>query len=365
MNTIKVIDLYEQVNDGLIISDIELQRAIVYDEDKQAKVIDSLNIGVPLPAIYLWKNADGRHEVLDGKQRIEAIKKFLQNDLQYNGRIWREWDADFQQRIRNVELTIIECSGDDDLKRKIFNRINTLGVPLTEYEVLNGLFHGRYLDELTDHYNQDPVYKKVLKEEATERGNNRLTMLYYILECRHGRRYSRKELQDYVESMQQESIESDIKVIKPRFKMILDIFGQKSPVSRKDLLRIARENLNYRAQWLPHKDAIQKALARYIKSDNYKQSPTKFDDIMAVINAEVQSITLDPRRLFTAEQKQQLLDKQTPVEGKYRCAHCPNLFYPEELTVDHITPWSKGGRTELSNAQLLCRACNSSKGNKQ
>lgn len=364
MNKIKVIDLYEQVNDGRIISDIELQRAIVYDEDKQAKVIDSLNIGVPLPAIYLWKNADGRYEVLDGKQRIEAIKKFLQNDLPYDGHIWREWDSEFQLRIKNVELTIIECSGDDELKRKIFNRINTLGVPLTEYEVLNGLFHGLYLDELTDHYVQDPVYKKVLNEETTDRGKNKLAMLYYILQCKYDRKPSKKELQDYIESVQHQSIENDIRIIKPLFKLILDVFGQKSPVSRKDLLRIARENRNCRAQWLPHKDAIQKALTRYIKSEEYKNSPTKFDDIMAVINAQVDSIPLDSRRLFTADQKQQLLDKQTPADGKYLCAKCGNHFFANELTVDHVNPWSKGGRTELSNAQLLCRPCNSSKGNK-
>lgn len=364
MDKITVQDLYEQVNDGRIISDIELQRAIVYDEEKQSKVIDSLNVGVPLPAIYLWKNEDGRYEVLDGKQRIEAIKKFLQNDLQYDGHIWREWSVDFQQRIKSVELTIIECSGNDELKRKIFNRINTLGVPLSEYEVLNGLFHGLYLDELTDHYTQDPVYRKVLNEETTDRGKNRLTMLYYILQCKYGHKYSKSELHDYMKSTQSQSIENDIRIIKPLFKLILDVFGTKSPVRTKDLLRIAMENRNCRAQWLPYKDAIQKELRKFLKTEDYKNSHTKYDDIMAVVSAQVKRITLDPRRLFSADHKQSLLDQQTPVDGKYLCAECGNYFYPEELTVDHIKPWSKGGRTELSNAQLLCRPCNSSKGNR-
>lgn len=31
------------------------------------------------------------------------------------------------------------------------------------------------------------------------------------------------------------------------------------------------------------------------------------------------------------------------------------------LTMDHITPWSKGGRTELENLQLLCEPCNVAK----
>ena len=75
-------DLYEKVVNGIIISDIELQRAIVYDKDKQALVIDSIYHDIPLPAFYLWQREDGKLEVLDGKQRIEAIKKFIEEKQQ-------------------------------------------------------------------------------------------------------------------------------------------------------------------------------------------------------------------------------------------------------------------------------------------
>lgn len=53
MMTVK--ELYEKVVNGIIISDIELQRAIVYDAEKQALVIDSIYRGIPLPAFYLWE----------------------------------------------------------------------------------------------------------------------------------------------------------------------------------------------------------------------------------------------------------------------------------------------------------------------
>lgn len=362
MDKISVIDLYNAVNDGRIKSDIELQRAIVYDADKQAMVIDSLYHGIPLPAIYLWKNADGSFEVLDGKQRIEAIKKFLQNDLTYDGYIWREWgqhNPTFQQFIKDVELTVIECCGDDNLKRQIFNRINTLGVPLSKYEVLNGLFHGLYLEELTDHYTQDPIYKKVLKEESVDRGNNKYVLIQYILYTRLGRKPTPKEIDDYLSDMKDVSIAADIKVIKPLFKFITDIFGGSSPVKRDFLLRLAYENRDKRAIWLQHKDSIQKNLKTYIKSDDYKKSPTKYKDIVDLINAQVGGVILDPRRLFSEVQKQQLLDRLTPDEkGMYECAECHQRFYAEEMSVDHITPWSLGGRTELSNGRLTCRPCN-------
>ena len=44
------------------------------------------------------------------------------------------------------------------------------------------------------------------------------------------------------------------------------------------------------------------------------------------------------------------------------CAGCLHHFPFRNLTVDHITPRSKGGTDHLDNLQLLCSACNSSKG---
>lgn len=50
----------------------------------------------------------------------------------------------------------------------------------------------------------------------------------------------------------------------------------------------------------------------------------------------------------------------------YSCCICgasPAKDPSVELHVDHITPWSKGGSTELNNLQTLCRDCNLGKGN--
>ena len=64
----RIKDLYNQIRDGKIKSDISLQREIVYSEEKQVLVIDSLVKGIPLPAFYLWKNNKGILEVLDGDE---------------------------------------------------------------------------------------------------------------------------------------------------------------------------------------------------------------------------------------------------------------------------------------------------------
>lgn len=48
----------------------------------------------------------------------------------------------------------------------------------------------------------------------------------------------------------------------------------------------------------------------------------------------------------------------------FRCQACGASGKDVELHVDHIIPVSKGGKTELSNLQTLCRDCNLGKGNR-
>ena len=48
-------------------------------------------------------------------------------------------------------------------------------------------------------------------------------------------------------------------------------------------------------------------------------------------------------------------------QGGY-CFGCRTHFYPQHLTVDHIIARSKGGTDHISNLQLLCGSCNSTKG---
>ena len=46
----------------------------------------------------------------------------------------------------------------------------------------------------------------------------------------------------------------------------------------------------------------------------------------------------------------------------HKCVYCGETFEFSEMHADHITPWSKGGKTVPDNCQMLCRDCNLKKG---
>lgn len=46
---------------------------------------------------------------------------------------------------------------------------------------------------------------------------------------------------------------------------------------------------------------------------------------------------------------------------RHQCVKCGAT---EELTLDHIIPWSKGGEHTVENLQTMCRRCNCTKGNR-
>jgi hypothetical protein len=66
----------------------------------------------------------------------------------------------------------------------------------------------------------------------------------------------------------------------------------------------------------------------------------------------------DEQRGFTIEQRRLIWHS----EDRKRCPGCSASLSWTNFTIDHIKPHALGGKSTLSNAALLCRACNSRKG---
>jgi hypothetical protein len=68
----------------------------------------------------------------------------------------------------------------------------------------------------------------------------------------------------------------------------------------------------------------------------------------------------DEKRTFSAEQRRILWNS----EDQRLCPRCKKPLRWEDVSVDHVRAYTKGGRTTISNAQLMHRHCNSSKGSR-
>ena len=44
-------------------------------------------------------------------------------------------------------------------------------------------------------------------------------------------------------------------------------------------------------------------------------------------------------------------------------ANAKRIYDFKEMEADHVTAWSKGGATDISNCQMLCKSHNRAKGN--
>ena len=80
-------------------------------------------------------------------------------------------------------------------------------------------------------------------------------------------------------------------------------------------------------------------------------------------------------RIFEESTKKKVYNLQTAEAKKKGISNCPlcaignnnnrtRIYFLSEMDADHVTAWSKGGSTDISNCQMLCKTHNRSKGNK-
>lgn len=67
---------------------------------------------------------------------------------------------------------------------------------------------------------------------------------------------------------------------------------------------------------------------------------------------------LEPIILVSRLKIKEELRNEIFERDSYKCRFCGN---EKDLCIDHILPFSKGGKTEKNNLQILCKECNLSK----
>ncbi len=112
--------------------------------------------------------------------------------------------------------------------------------------------------------------------------------------------------------------------------------------------------------YAPNKDKIQKSMIEGFFRWAANQRLKYEEDIIDEIDSFCKNVYAKNLSWLNNKHKYKFLIKVIERDGGY-CKHC-NIT--KTLSLDHIIPRSKGGLDEINNLQILCRSCNSSKGNK-
>lgn len=145
------IDVIRRIDKGRFVMDPDFQRAFVWDPKKQSRLIESILLRIPLPTFYVAEDKDGRLIVVDGRQRLTTLQRFLKDELrlvlpdreELKGKKFSELDPRLQNRIEDCQLLfyIIDHTVPERARLDIFERVNG-GEVLTRQQMRNAIYNG-------------------------------------------------------------------------------------------------------------------------------------------------------------------------------------------------------------------------------
>jgi len=397
-NNFTVSNLKYMFESGTLILRPDYQRGSVWKDNQRSYFIDSLLRGIPIPKILLeLKYIDDGiiHYVLDGQQRLSTIFNFINKKYkltkwcpEHRGKYFDELPISERTKILSYNFsTDIVIEGTNEEIRDIYVRLNTGGVKLNDQEIRYAKYNGEFKQlvyelEKNHYFSKIGMFNEMQVVQMHESKFISSILMFIINNDVH--KDDKRNFERYYEQFDKSFPDKDKvktvfeKVYKEITKILPDInttiFKEQSrfyPLFtafyhyiygdytlgldidnvRRLLLDI---HLNYENKEMPiFRDFYDSTSAHTNNVKNRKIARNIIIDVLSVAY-----IVKDSVRLFSEYQKQYLWHKS---EDKI-CCLCNNIILSyKDVHVDHIIPWTNGGKTILENAQITHSSCNLSK----
>lgn len=139
----------------------EYQRKLAWKPQQQSEFIESLLVGLPIPFLFFYQMPDGRMEIVDGSQRMRAMRAFLKEELrlsdlvlvpELNGFSFADLPEDRRNKLEDVTIRtiVLDTSTDPSTRAEMFARINKSGTVANEAEIRRGSLPGPVTELIRD-----------------------------------------------------------------------------------------------------------------------------------------------------------------------------------------------------------------------
>ena len=348
----------------------EYQRNYIYADGKRdVAVIESMLKNYPLGLIYFNKTDGGQLEVLDGQQRITSLGRFVKGNfaIKINGmeQYFSGLATNLQEMIMQTKLLVYECEGTEVEIKEWFKTINIVGVPLNEQEKLNAIFSGPFVTLAKEEFSNSQN-ANVSKWKAYIKGDvKRQEILERALQWV-------SKSNDVSGYMSQHRYDNNINELKLYFNTVINWVS-----SVFNDVESCMCGLEWgRMYELYHKNAynpakVSERVQALMADDCVEDKKGIFEYILG---GEIDKSLLNIR-LFEPSVIKSVYAKQTADAKEKGISNCPlcalsdtnnknKIWQLKEMDADHVTAWSRGGATDISNCQMLCKTHNRAKGNR-
>lgn len=153
------------------------QRRPRWTRKQQSLLIESFIMNIPVPPVFLYEKDYNSYEVMDGQQRITAIRDFYDNAFkltgletwpELNGRSYRTLPETIRAGVDRRSITSVvllkESTESDEeassLREIVFDRLNTGGVKLERQEIRNALYRSAF-NNMIEKITQTDVFRQI------------------------------------------------------------------------------------------------------------------------------------------------------------------------------------------------------------
>lgn len=299
----------------------DFQRRRRWDRPKQSRLIESFIMNIPIPPIFLYEYEFSKYEVMDGLQRLTAIKEFyddkfplegLEYWIELNGKKYSELPQEIKSGIDRRYLSSLillkETANSktkaDKMKQLVFERINSGGAKLEYQESRNALHSGKFND-LVITLSRNEYFCKIFdipisEEETEELASNTMyktmadvEMVVRFFAMRYLDEYEGITLKvffdkftDSANKLSQSVLDDYQHVFEQTIKLVYDIYGEQAfclykQVSGKEqwyltrnpkktiydpVMTVLSQKLEYADSFLKNKDQVMAATIELMKN---------------------------------------------------------------------------------------------------